>query len=140
MENPPCRLTKDRHDTVHGNVTRKRLGKSVLIGSFLITPDGCQAESKGQDTPGTRIDSVPPVLIKTRASMYVATTDLGSIPNSSIAGTIISEVLPVITLTTLVRKTTMARAKNSGWVRPEGSTVILMNSSSVFRPTVVSLF
>ena len=41
--------------------------------------------------------------------MFVATATCGSIPNSIITGTVMSEVLPVTTLTTLVRKKTMTR-------------------------------
>ena len=85
-------------------------------------------------------DSVPPVLIKTSASMFVAIADLGSIPNSIIAGTVISEVLPVTTLTTLVRKKMLTRAENSRGVRQGGRIVILNNSSNVLRPRLFPLF
>lgn len=42
--------------------------------------------------------------------MLVATADLGSMPNWSMAGTVMREVLPVTTLTMLVRKKTILSA------------------------------
>jgi hypothetical protein len=50
--------------------------------------------------------------MKVSASILVATAERGSIPNWSMAGTVISEVLPVTTLTMLVKKK-MARSASS---------------------------
>jgi len=47
---------------------------------------------------------VPPKLINVNANMLVATATRESIPNWNIAGTVMIDVLPVITLTLLVAK------------------------------------
>jgi hypothetical protein len=52
--------------------------------------------------------------MKTRAIMFVATAAWGSIPNWIITGTVISDVLPVTTLITLVRKKTAIRRSSFG--------------------------
>jgi hypothetical protein len=54
----------------------------------------------------------PPTLIKVKASMLVATATWASMPNATITGTVMREVLPVTTLITLVRKNTMTRVKS----------------------------
>ena len=56
----------------------------------------------------------PPRLMKTRAIMFVAMAAWGSIPNWIITGTVISEVLPVTTLITLVRKKTAISRSSFG--------------------------
>jgi DNA-binding transcriptional ArsR family regulator len=48
----------------------------------------------------------PPTLMKVKASMLVATATWASMPRAIITGTVIRDVLPVTTLTTLVRKNT----------------------------------
>ncbi len=55
-------------------------------------------------TGGTRNGREPPKLIRVRANIFVATATRESIPNWNIAGTVMIEVLPVITLTPLVAK------------------------------------
>ena len=47
---------------------------------------------------------MPPKLINVNANMLVATATRESIPNWNIAGTVMIDVLPVITLTLLVAK------------------------------------
>jgi len=54
----------------------------------------------------------PPTLIKVKASMLVAIATWASIPKAIITGTVMSEVLPVTTLMTLVRKNTATRVKS----------------------------
>ena len=56
----------------------------------------------------------PPRLMKTRAIMFVAMAAWGSMPNWIITGTVISEVLPVTTLITLVRKKTAIKRSSFG--------------------------
>jgi len=53
------------------------------------------------------------MLMRVRASMFVATAERGSIPNWSMAGTVMSEVPPVTTLIMLVRKKMTTRGANS---------------------------
>src|SRR3984957_7873904 len=55
-------------------------------------------------TGGTRNGKVPPKLMNVKANMLVATATRELIPNWNIAGTVMIEVLPVITLTPLVAK------------------------------------
>ena len=55
-------------------------------------------------TGGRRNGKVPPRLINVNANMLVATATRESIPNWNIAGTVMIDVLPVITLTLLVAK------------------------------------
>jgi hypothetical protein len=57
-------------------------------------------------TPLALNDNEPPKLIKVKASILVAMATWASIPKLIITGTVTSEVLPVTTLTTLVRKKT----------------------------------
>jgi hypothetical protein len=45
--------------------------------------------------------------------MFVAIATCGSIPKEIMTGTVIREVLPVTTLTTLVRKKTATRTRSS---------------------------
>jgi hypothetical protein len=54
----------------------------------------------------------PPTLIKVKASILVATATWASIPKPIITGTVIREVLPVTTLSTLVKKNTAIKAKS----------------------------
>jgi len=54
--------------------------------------------------------NAPPTLMNVSASMLVAIAAWGSIPKLIMTGTVMSEVLPVTTLTTLVRKNTVIRA------------------------------
>ena len=64
---------------------------------------------------------VPPTDIKTRANILVATAVRGSMPTWNIAGTAMSELLPVTTPTMLVRKNTtisMTRALNGHYAAP----------------------
>lgn len=49
---------------------------------------------------------LPPMLRKIRANILVAIAARGSMPNWNITGTVISEVLPVMTLMELVTKKT----------------------------------
>jgi hypothetical protein len=58
----------------------------------------------GKRTGGKRKGTVPPKLINVSANMFVATATRESIPNWNIAGTVMIEVLPVMTLTPLVAK------------------------------------
>jgi hypothetical protein len=51
----------------------------------------------------------PPTLIKVKASMLVATATWASMPRAIITGTVMRDVLPVTTLTTLVKKKTAIR-------------------------------
>jgi hypothetical protein len=46
----------------------------------------------------------PPVLMNTSAIIFVATAMCGSTPRAIMAGTVMRDVLPVTTLTRLVRK------------------------------------
>src|ERR1700678_3899531 len=55
----------------------------------------------------------PPILINVSASMLVATAACGSMPRLIMAGTVISDPLPVTTLSTLVRKKTTIRIQKS---------------------------
>jgi hypothetical protein len=55
-------------------------------------------------TGGKRNGKVPPKLINVSANILVATATCELIPNWNIAGTVMIEVLPVITLTPLVAK------------------------------------
>jgi hypothetical protein len=54
------------------------------------------------------------MLMKTSASMFVATATCGSIPNWIITGTVIRDVLPVTTLIKLVAKKTAIRTSSFG--------------------------
>jgi hypothetical protein len=54
----------------------------------------------------------PPALMKTSASMFVATATCGSTPNAMRTGTVMRDVLPVTTLMLLVRKKTAATMKS----------------------------
>jgi hypothetical protein len=63
-------------------------------------------------TPSRANGSDPPRLMKIRAIMFVATATCGSIPNSIITGTVISDVLPVTTLMRLVKKKIRTRLSN----------------------------
>ena len=65
------------------------------------TRSGKRRRSK---VPVPRKGSVPPKLKKVKANILVARAVRGSIPNDSMAGTVMSELLPVTTPTTLVRK------------------------------------
>lgn len=51
----------------------------------------------------------PPRLMKVKASMLVAIAMWASIPRLIITGTVMRDVLPVATLSTLVRKNTTIR-------------------------------
>jgi hypothetical protein len=62
--------------------------------------------------------------------MFVATADRGSMPNSNITGTVISEVLPVTTLIILVKKKTLMRTRNSKEVRLGAIIEEILNSCS----------
>lgn len=55
-------------------------------------------------TGGRRKGTVPPKLINVSENILVATATREAIPNWNIAGTVMIEVLPVMTLTTLVAK------------------------------------
>jgi len=63
-------------------------------------------------TPFRANGNEPPALMKMRAIMFVATATCGSIPIAIISGTVIRDVLPVTTLTTLVRKKIEMRTKD----------------------------
>lgn len=56
--------------------------------------------------------SEPPRLMKIRAIILVATAMCDSMPTAIMTGTVMSEVLPVTTLITLVRKKIATRVSN----------------------------
>jgi hypothetical protein len=56
--------------------------------------------------------SAPPALMKVRPNMFVATATRGSMPNWYMAGTVMRELLPVTTPTTLVRKKRASRSRS----------------------------
>jgi hypothetical protein len=74
----------------------------------------------------------PPTLIKVRASILVAIATCGSIPKAIITGTVIREVLPVTTLTMLVRKKTPTKIR----IFAVGMVEIIRESPRVFYPSV----
>ena len=57
--------------------------------------------------------NVPPTLIHVKASIFVARAVRGAMPNCNSTGTVMSEVLPVTTLTRLVRKKMIISEVNS---------------------------
>jgi hypothetical protein len=61
---------------------------------------------------------VPPKLINVSANMLVATATRESIPNWNIAGTVMIEVLPVMTLTPLVTKKMAINPSKRGPITP----------------------
>ena len=66
-------------------------------------------------TPFPLNGSEPPRLRNMSASMFVATATCGSIPTAIIVGTVMSDVLPVTTLMSAVRKkTTTSRMSFDG--------------------------
>ena len=74
------------------------------------TRSGKRRRSK---VPVPRKGSVPPKLKKVKANILVATAVRGSIPNESMTGTVINELPPVTTPTTLVTKKITMRAITS---------------------------
>jgi len=59
-----------------------------------------------------RNGKLPPMLMKVSANMLVATATRASIPSWNITGTVMTEVLPVTTLTPLVTKNTATKMTN----------------------------
>src|ERR1700677_4366301 len=84
-----------------GEIMRRRTAPAA-------EPSNVRAIKRGNlrrfTTGGRRNGKVPPKLINVSANMLVATATRESIPNWNIAGTVMIEVLPVITLTPLVAK------------------------------------
>ena len=65
------------------------------------------------ESPRPKNGNVPPKLRKVKPNMFLARATRGSIPNVNIAGTVMSELLPVTTPTMLVRKKMMMSAISS---------------------------
>jgi hypothetical protein len=63
-------------------------------------------------TPLPMNGNEPPTLIKVKASMFVATATWTSMPRAIMTGTVIKDVLPVTTLTTLVKKNTAIKTES----------------------------
>jgi hypothetical protein len=60
---------------------------------------------------------VPPILIKIRANILVAIAFVGEMPNSSIIGIVIKELLPVTTPIMLVNKKITIKSSNCRFVK-----------------------
>src|ERR1700677_4608426 len=84
-----------------GEITRRRTAPPAEPSNVRTIKRG---NLRRFTTGGRRNGKVPPKLINVNANMLVATATRESIPNWNIAGTVMIDVLPVITLTLLVAK------------------------------------